>query len=118
MQALQVLFPRNDCTLLALIVLLPLLGAVINGVFGKRLGREAVTLAALTTIGGSFLLSVAAFLLLAEAQTGDQAIKLFWKGWEWVSLNGRGGGAQFQRERVLRVIDFLLSRVFGAAEKH
>src|SRR5688572_1981623 len=95
MQALQVLFPRNDCTLLALIVLLPLLGAVINGVFGKRLGREAVTLAALATIGASFLLSVAGFLLVKDAQTGEQAIKLYWQGWEWVSLNGARGAAQF-----------------------
>jgi NADH-quinone oxidoreductase subunit L len=95
MDALQTLFPRNDSTLLALIVLLPLLGAVLNGVFGKRLGREAVTLAALSVIGGSFLLSAAAFFMLHDLQTGEQAARLYWKGWEWVSLNSARGGGSF-----------------------
>jgi NADH-quinone oxidoreductase subunit L len=36
MQAIEALFPANDYTLLAFIVLLPLLGAAVNGIFGKR----------------------------------------------------------------------------------
>ncbi|HEV8244316.1 MAG TPA: proton-conducting transporter membrane subunit, partial [Polyangiaceae bacterium] len=91
MQALQALFPRTDCTLLAFIVLLPLLGAVINGVFGKRLGKEAVTLAGLLTIFIAFLFSLGAFGMLREAQTGEQAAHLYWKGWQWVTLSLRNG---------------------------
>ena len=87
MQALLSLFPENDVTLLAFIVLLPLIGAACNGIFGKRLGREAVTLMGLTAIGAAFLLSVAAFLMLHEQQTGEHAGHLAWKGWDWLTLS-------------------------------
>ena len=40
------IFPTNDFTLLAVILSFPLIGAFVNGVFGKRLGKEAVTLMA------------------------------------------------------------------------
>ena len=70
MQALAALFPANDFTLLAFIVLLPLLGAVVNGLFGKRLGREAVTLMGLGVILVAFVLSVVSFCMLFSAQEG------------------------------------------------
>jgi NADH-quinone oxidoreductase subunit L len=87
MQALTSLFPPNDVTLLAFIVLLPLVGAFINGVFGKRLGREAVTLMGLSVIGVAFLMSLACFLMLHEQQTGEHAARLTWKGWDWLTLD-------------------------------
>jgi NADH-quinone oxidoreductase subunit L len=87
MEALLSLFPPNDVTLLAFIVLLPLIGAVINGIFGKRLGKEAVVLMGLTAIGVSFLLSVAAFFMLHATQTEEHAGKLMWKGWDWLTLD-------------------------------
>jgi NADH-quinone oxidoreductase subunit L len=87
MQALLSLFPENDVTLLAFIVLLPLLGAICNGLFGKRLGREAVTLMGLVAVGASFLMSVAAFLMLRETQTPEHAARLAWKGWDWLTLS-------------------------------
>jgi len=92
MQALEALFPTEDFTLLAIIVVLPLLGAVVNGVFGKRLGREAATLMGLGTVFLSFLLSIATFLRLAELQEGEKAARLFWRGWQWVSISLKGGG--------------------------
>jgi NADH-quinone oxidoreductase subunit L len=87
MQALLSLFPPNDVTLLAFIVLLPLVGAFINGVFGKRLGRQAVTLMGLSAIGAAFLLSVACFLMLHEQQTEEHPGQLAWRGWDWLSVN-------------------------------
>src|SRR5690242_7532636 len=92
MEALLSLFPKDDLTLLAFIVLLPLVGAAVNGIFGKRLGREAVTLMGLTAVGGAFLLSVASFLILFEAQhESERAVRLIWRGWEWMKLSGQGG---------------------------
>jgi hypothetical protein len=35
-------------------VLLPLLGAIINGVWGKRIGRQGVYIAAISAVGMSF----------------------------------------------------------------
>jgi NADH-quinone oxidoreductase subunit L len=88
MEALLSLFPQNDLTLLAFIVLLPLIGAGVNGIFGKRLGKEAVTLMGLTAIGGAFLLSVACFLMLFEAQHGkEESVRLAWHGWDWMTLS-------------------------------
>ena len=92
MEALLSLFPQNDLTLLAFIVLLPLVGAAVNGIFGKRLGKEAVTLMGLAAIGGAFLLSVACFLMLFEAQHGkEDAVRLAWHGWDWITLSLSNG---------------------------
>jgi NADH-quinone oxidoreductase subunit L len=90
MQTLEAIFPARDCTLLVAIILLPLLGAFVNGVFGKRLGKEAVTLMALTSIGASFVGSVAAFMMLQARQTEDEAARLVWTGWQWLSLSHSG----------------------------
>ena len=89
MDALKALFPAGDFTLLLVIIGLPLLGAIVNGLFGKRLGKEAVTLMALSAVGGSFLASVATFFLLADAQKGENAARFVWQGWKWVDLSLR-----------------------------
>ena len=87
MHALEKLFPASDFTLLAFIVLLPLLGAVVNGVFGKRLGREAVTLLGLGSVFISFLFAVVTFIVLNQAHEGQEATRLVWRGWEWMKLS-------------------------------
>ena len=43
MQNLHALFPANDFTLLAVIVALPLIGALVNGIFGKRAAAHSFT---------------------------------------------------------------------------
>ena len=73
MEALQKIFPANDFALLLLIIGMPLLGAFINGVFGKRLGKDAVRLMALSALGVSFLASVLAFVMLYAAQAGGDS---------------------------------------------
>ncbi len=94
MHAIEALFPAGDFTLLAFIVLLPLLGAAVNGVFGKRLGREAVTLMGLGSVFVSFLFAVVTFLVLSQHHEGEEGVKLVWKGWEWMKLSlARDSGA-------------------------
>jgi len=92
MHALEEIFPAADYTLLAFIVLLPLLGAMVNGVFGKRLGREAVTLMGLGSVFVSFLFSVVTFFVLKSHSGEGEAPRLMWKGWEWMTLSLHGGG--------------------------
>ncbi|MEO8906158.1 MAG: NADH-quinone oxidoreductase subunit L [Polyangiaceae bacterium] len=92
MQAIEALFPANNYTLLAFIVLLPLIGAAVNGVFGKRLGKEAVSLLALSVIIISFGISVLTFFALSHAQEGEAAARFYWKGWEWFHLTNQNGG--------------------------
>ncbi len=94
MHALEELFPASDFTLLAFIVLLPLLGAVVNGVFGKRLGREAVTLMGLGSVFVSFVFSVVAFFILhQQSGEGEESTKLVWRGWQWMTLSLHGSGS-------------------------
>ena len=62
MEAIEALFPAHNFSLLAFILLLPLLGAFVNGVFGKRLGKEAVRLMALGVMFVAFALAVVTFL--------------------------------------------------------
>ena len=93
MHALEELFPASDFTLLAFIVLLPLLGAAVNGVFGKRLGREAVTLMGLGTVFVSFLFSVVTFFMLSQHGEGEESTKLVWRGWQWMTLSLHGAGS-------------------------
>src|SRR6478752_2984193 len=87
MHALEELFPASDFTLLAFIVLLPLLGAAVNGVFGKRLGREAVTLMGLGAVFVSFLFAVVTFFVLTGHAGEGESPKLIWKGWQWMRLS-------------------------------
>jgi len=51
-----------------LIIALPLLGALLNGIFGKALGRKNVHLVACTAVGASFVLSVFVLWALGKPQ--------------------------------------------------
>ncbi len=84
MEALKSTFPASDFTLLALVLALPAIGAFVNGFFGKRLGKQAVRLMALSAIGGAFLLSLVTFLSLPH-----EGEKLTWNAWHWFSITGR-----------------------------
>jgi NADH-quinone oxidoreductase subunit L len=85
-EALHSQFPPKDFALLAVVLLLPAIGAFVNGVFGKRLGKEAVRLMALSAIGGAFLASVLAFLLLPH-----EGGRLSWTAWRWMGVTGQLG---------------------------
>ncbi len=96
---LQVLLPADEFVLLAVILVMPLLGAFVNGVFGRRLGDQAVSLMGIASVAASFVGSVVAFLLLVVASPaagggaghGGPATTFVWHGWEWLTLTGRGG---------------------------
>ncbi|HEX4347692.1 MAG TPA: NADH-quinone oxidoreductase subunit L [Vicinamibacterales bacterium] len=90
METFSAIFPPRDCSLLVAIILLPLIGAIVNGVFGKRLGKEAVTLMALVTVGAAFIGSIIVFFMLKAAQTGEEPARLVWTGWQWMSLSSVG----------------------------
>jgi NADH-quinone oxidoreductase subunit L len=91
MEALQRIFPADNFALILLILGMPLLGAFVNGVFGKRLGKDAVRLMALSALGIAFLGAVLSFFLLHEAQGEHEAPARFvWHGWEWIGLSRYG----------------------------
>ena len=75
----------NESTLLPLIVFLPLAGAIINGLLGKKLPKSVVTAVGCTTVGLSFAFTVYAWLALrAHIAAGEEnpAIESFL--WPWI----------------------------------
>jgi NADH-quinone oxidoreductase subunit L len=95
MKALFHLFAPNEFSLIAVILLMPLLGAFVNGVFGRRLGKDAVRLMALAAIGISFAAAVVTFAGLnhiVDASKGaEKPAKLAWTAWQWMQVSGFGG---------------------------
>jgi NADH-quinone oxidoreductase subunit L len=79
--------PQSSFGLLALILGLPALGALINGLFGKRLGPGAVRLMALVAVFGSFAFAVVAFLMLRHASEQGAQVRLSWTAWRWMTLD-------------------------------
>ncbi len=90
MNALSQQFPAHDFGILAVVLAMPLIGAFVNGVFGKRLGKEAVRLMALSALGASFIASVITFLMVPAHGPDGAAGKVTWNVWQWMVLNGRG----------------------------
>ena len=109
MNSLLSMFPANDFSLIAVVMLLPLLGAFVNGVFGRRLGKDAVRLMTLTVTGVSFLAAILTFgaldhvvgltkatEMVTEAGGHGAAhevikhghAKLVWTAWEWMRTSG------------------------------
>src|SRR3954470_9966436 len=97
MEILNNIFPATNFTLVAFILGLPALGAFINGVFGKRLGKDAVRLMALAAIGGAFVCSILAFFMLVSAGHAPEgheheAVNQFkFVAWHWLDLSTEGG---------------------------
>ena len=90
MHALESIFPADEFSLIGLILALPALGAFVNGVFGKRLGKDGVRTMALVAIGGAFLASLTAFLMLKAG--GEEAEAGFtWTAWHWMDLSTENG---------------------------
>ncbi len=83
--SIQSIFPQDAFSLLAVVILMPAIGAFVNGVFGKRLGKDAVRLMALAALGTAFAASVLTFLALPHEGA------LTWNVWKWGELIGRGG---------------------------
>src|SRR5690242_13180235 len=106
------LFPPENFSLIAFILGMPLLGAFVNGVWGRRLGKDAVRLMALVAVGASFVASVVAFIALAhvvDASGHDELVdkvtvvshdhvKLYWSAWEWMHTTGGCDGANIPIE--------------------
>src|SRR5215471_11995735 len=109
MDLLENLFPAENFTLVAVILGLPLLGAFVNGVFGKRLGKDAVRLMALAAIGVSFLASLLAFFMLmrqgGEGHEGGHEVFRF-VAWRWFDISTQGGFGNYGLD-VAFIVDHL-----------
>jgi NADH-quinone oxidoreductase subunit L len=87
METLLRMFPATNFALLVVILGMPLLGAFVNGVFGKRLGKDAVRVMALSAVGVSFLASLLSFGMLWYTRHIGGVSRFSWDGWHWLSLS-------------------------------
>jgi NADH-quinone oxidoreductase subunit L len=92
MELLRQQFPPNDFALLAIVLLAPLIGAIVNGLFGKRLGKDAVRTMALAVMGASFAASVVTFLAVVSFRSAaDEHLRLVWQAWQWFEFTHKTG---------------------------
>jgi NADH-quinone oxidoreductase subunit L len=82
----------QNFTLLALALLLPLLGAIVNGLFGQRLGKRGVRTMALSVMAGSFACSLLTFATIVTAPAVEgKATRVVWHAWRWFNMRGSAG---------------------------
>jgi NADH-quinone oxidoreductase subunit L len=90
------LFPAGDFSLMAVILGMPLIGALVNGVWGNRLGKPAVRFMGVASVAISFVACLIAFMCLdrvvGKAEHGHA--KLIWNVWEWMHTSGGREGAR------------------------
>ena len=101
------LFPSDDYALIAVILGMPLLGAFVNGIWGKRLGKPAVRLMALAAVGVSFVARPSSpssrSRRRVERAEADDHVRLAWNAWEWMhTTGGRDGADDPDRRQVQR----------------
>src|SRR5215467_8245843 len=60
--------------MLWLIPILPLVGAAINGIFGKRLSKGTISTIAVGSVGLSFLMSIREFIAVLNVPEGELPI--------------------------------------------
>jgi NADH-quinone oxidoreductase subunit L len=77
--------------MLLLIILLPLGGAIINGLLGRSLGKSIVTLFAVGSVAASFVLAVLSFIELYGLSHGTEHAALTYHFYEWFSIKTSSG---------------------------
>ena len=104
---------------LLLIIILPLAGAIINGLVGRRLPRSLVSLIGVGTVAVSFGLAVAAFIqLLGLRHDGAHEAALAYHFYEWFSLTLPSGtvvpiNVRFAMDSLSGVMTLIVTGVGG-----
>ena len=74
----------NTAAILPAILLMPLLGGIFNGIFGKKLSRQTVYGVATTAVLASFLMSVLVFVRLMAATSEESQATFAYHLWDWI----------------------------------
>jgi NADH-quinone oxidoreductase subunit L len=77
--------------MLLLIIVLPLGGAIFNGLMGRAVPKGVVTFVALGSVAVSFALSVLSFIELYSASHGSEHAALVYHFYEWFSVKTSDG---------------------------
>jgi NADH-quinone oxidoreductase subunit L len=96
-------------TILALIPAVPFAGALVNGLFGSRMGKRAPGVIGSATVGVSFALSVAVFAHLLGLPEGAREIVS--KPWTWMSVGSFNVDLGFAADQLSAVMILVVSGV-------
>jgi NADH-quinone oxidoreductase subunit L len=94
--------------LIPLIPLLPLLGAALNGFFGHRLPRWLVTLVALGTVLGAFIISVMGVVELSQMPEGRTLVS---DGYRWMQAGSLSVDVRLVIDRLSAVMIMVVTGV-------
>ena len=101
----------NPAILLPMIVLLPLLGGIINGFFGKRLSKQAVYFIANTAVLGAFVLSVQSFFNLRAAIAVDPSAAFRYEAFRWIAAGSYSFDMSFLLDPLSSVMILVVTGV-------
>ena len=95
---------------LLLVALLPLLGAVLNGFFGKKLNNSSVRFIACSTTGLSFLLALTAFWTLLNTPH-ESVLNLNFNYFHWIQAGGFNANFGFMFDPLSAVMVLVVTGV-------
>ena len=98
----------HPADLLAWVILLPLIGAFINGVFGKKLSRGTVTTIGVGSVLLAFAFAAYEVIRLAGLPDGDYLVV---KGWTWFDTHELNVGFSFMLDHLSAVMVLVVTGV-------
>ena len=102
----------HESWLLPLIVFLPLVGAFINGVFGRRFPKGLVTAIGTTTVGLSLAFTVYAWLALrSHIAGGEEEASIRSMLWPWIDSGSLRVNFAFMMDRLSAVMALVVTGV-------
>ena len=101
----------NASALLPVIVLLPLLGGIFNGLFGGRMPRQLVYAVANATVLASFFLSAWVFVELRTATNLDPSAAFSYRLYEWMAAGSYKFDIAFLADQLSAVMLLVVTGV-------
>ena len=102
------LTPKDLESLIALIPILPLVGAIINGLWGHRLPQRVVSLVACGSVLASFVLSAIVVGHLAQAEDGARYVSTLYT---WMASGNLNIGVSFVVDRLSAVMILVITGI-------
>ena len=101
----------NPASLLPLIVLLPLIGGIVNGIFGKRLPKQLIYAIGCGSVLTSFFLAVSSFVALSAATKLDPEAAFRFTAFSWIAAGNYSFDMAFYLDPLSAVMIMVVTGV-------
>jgi len=98
-------------TLLWLIPVLPLMGAAINGILGKRLSKNVIGIVGAGTVLGSFLISLSAFWQMLQLQDPERDLPIIINYFTWIQAGAFNANFGFMLDHLSGLMILIVTGV-------